>query len=562
MYEIKTFSINEIPARESVNEFGIISKSFLQIYLLYRLIGSQNVVCVINEDSHRVASFFDLADKSLFNRFGIYFSDDFINTGRKEIFLILPPACVLDVSTFRDFVKEQSILYSVDTFRYVIVEKAYHHLEESRDDSEVIYSELPNAIVLNKNFMKKKLKTSQEFRISSGVKYLNMFEKFSGKSINSNMFKKNLVHVSNIFESIAVECVGNVFLCCKDVEGMRVSASDNLFRGLLASFAAYLAVSRGVLSELPRGFYDEYFLAASKLVSQDYNYVSDYFGFVTNPIDCGFVGYKNNIFLCIKDVNVMRKKKEQYRVMADIISIGFDEVRKDIDYEKPEHALIDVARTKILKLEDVFDLTSDSWDTAVAGAMSLNSLFDRMEQHFLSNGFVVSIPLCVTNTFLFRWEDSVRIGVVLKLSGKIRYQVQSIDMRFKPFINEFSVGELSMIYDLHLAQDGRKYEQFVLTKNWVSGKNNHYILPKHARGAIFSITKSLAEGLDSSVSDSMTLSEVGLWLTTSSQLRGHASERLLKLVSLSRARKVNLLTCFGGPCPAIVSNIMLSVDGR
>lgn len=499
----------------------------------------------------------DLSQLSVYQLFGIYTEHADIISNSKNYLLILEADDLRNESALELAIDQQKLKYGCTVFNYVVIKKVYSSDVEREDDNSLLFQVLPDVTVFNKGFSKKETRVACTLKFANKSRYVNMADLFDGLTFNSSVPSLNILNVGKVFKKMLAYKGEKVIFYCDDLDPAGPT-NASYCKYVVTAIAAYLALTQEYHFEFSKADDENFLLSARELLSRDYNYTDCYFDFIKNPLNVGFKMIDQRMYIMIRDDNAIQRNPAEYTTEVSILGVPFDLDTRSIKNTKIERKVYSLDVLDYGSLEQCFSVDSSDWNTAVQGVNELGKLFNTFEKLLKKNSFGVTEPLFLNNTILFREEDEWFIGYVHGLTGKVPYVAVDADYRHKPFKMVCDVSKLNSIYDTNLLTDRNVIARLIKKTNWGGGVIEHYQLPKSSRGIIFKNLLTRANGLKEDCG--ATVEELGLWSTTTSQLRLNGAASILRYVALESARRSKLLTCFGGPHQAISVNIVLGED--
>lgn len=526
------------------------SESYQQVFFILKTFGQENrieVNCLSDMESQELR----LSDSFMFKKFGID-----LRVGKSNRFELLKRRYYLLILSEADLINQETLDVAITAFcsKYEIEEKFIFYVaidtqKRISNDAEVADIEqmnavlrrrLPRVTVFNKGFEREHKKSSNTlfFNNNPNVQYINIVSFFKGLSLNSGNNTLNHQNVLKVLTQVLTYKGKKVIFIIEDDPDVILEHS---MQNAIWGIAAYCTLVHGLRFEF-YNYDDERILNAySRMTSQNYNYLNNYLKMVGNPLDYGFRIFNGRLYHYVKDFNSI--SREPYRVLLEMYKIPFDLGKKDFSVMKSSFERDYLDNIEMLSLQDVFNLESNDWQLARVGARELNKVFAKFEKHFAETSGYLREPLNVTNTLLYQKDGCVFLAQVVSITGSCPYQVLTSTFRTK-FHDKLRIADLYSLYDSRLALDSAAYIKLLGQSNAL-GKNLHYDFTKSARGVVLD---GIAISKDCLEPDcGFTISEIGLWLAISSQFRNNLNREIIDYVTVPRARKLELLTCFGGP---------------
>lgn len=537
-------------------DYGIINRTYQQIYNFFSR-HSQDCFYSVSLESD-IPEVIDHAAIKEFGLFGISFNEDMVKIRDKHFLLILKENDLDSLENLQAAVEREKEAIGCLVFRYAVIEKEYtsddNGLVQQECDNELLREVLPHIIVFNKGFPEIVRTAHVKGRLAGRYTYKNFAVFFAGRSIKSNSLTANLKNLNAIFNDILSVKGEQVIYNCYSIKEKGINLADPVYRILLPTVAAYLAIEHKFRFELSGVLNDVYLFAASDLTRQFYNYLDEYFKLILNPVDCGFTIKDRMAYLYVLDKNEIHGKPEKFCPVVRYAGVGFDLDTFSFIDGNVINAECSLNSLEVLCMEEIFGINAVSVAKAREGILKLGKVLGRFAAVLRKAHYPVNGVLDVTNTMLCRAGGVVYMAYVTGVVGNYPYNVQPVNARFKPFKEYVDVNMLHDVKDLFLLEDGVSYEKIMQKRNWVTGRNNHYKLPRTAHGIIYN---RLAAVTGLVTEDIVMADELGLWYYTPVQFRGGKETGVLPYLSLDVARACNFLTCFGGPHPCVCTSFNL-----
>lgn len=556
--DVVSFTEKDLEYNDSFNiEFT--NEAFKLIYNIIKNCGQENILNFTG-DLDKTRELITTEVIQLFRVFGIHiYNEDWITIGTKQFLLILHEEDLQSEKTVNAAVQAHKEVFHTG-IEYIVIEKDYRVFKEDQTaDNKKIREILPSAVVFNQGFPQIIREFSQKF-LFKGVKYTNMFELFYGLDISSKNLLFNVQNLNTMFERLTALRNEKTIFYAKTYRDVQMS--DNLFKAVTCMMASYCALKHHMLFELSDRYENMFLLYGSYLVDREYNFLDQYLKMMSDPIDCGFSINNWLAYLYLRDRNAQRRDPNKFGINLTACSIRFDlEEKQIISQEHVRKQQINLKNIEMLSLEGVFKIDSPDWNVAYTGMRELNKVFLEFEEILQHNGMKVHYPMNMSNVLLYQSDKEVFLGYIISISGLVPYTVLPLEKFAKPFHDELTLSKIPFIYDLRFLEDGNNYEKIVRTKyaNLCNVNHLHWDLPETAKGCFLSTMLAVPGRLDETCG--FTVAEVGLWSKVCQQFRNVADDYLISYTSLKHARKINLLTCFGGPHPAITTDIRITADG-
>lgn len=553
MGEIVTVTVADFLVQQT-EDYGIVNKTYRQVYNFFSRYDQKFFYNVKTEDG-RLPAVVEPSAIREFEHFGITFGECVVRIKKKQFLLILKGSDLENLESLQAAVEREKAGTECPAFGYAVIEKDYGTgdagILQRECDNSLLREVLPHVIVFNRGFPEIVPVVQSEKRLAAKYAYRNFAGFFAGRSVNSGSLPLNLKNLDAIYNDILSVKGERVIYNCDSIPEKGINLSDPVYRTLLPSMAAYLALEHKFRFEFAGILNDLYLLAASDLVRRFHNYVDEYFKLISNPVDCGFDVKDRLGYLYILDRNEMYENPGKFCPIARFASTRFDLDTLSIAGDGVVITECRLDNIKILGIENLFGVDSPSVAEAKKGMIALGKVLGKFAAVLRAEHYPVREILDVTNTVLYQSGSTVWLAYVIKITGVYPYNVQPVNTRFKSFKEYIDVNMLSNIKDLLLLEDGVVYEKLMLKHNWVEGGNNHYKLPHTAHGVVYSRLVAVEGQV---TEDTARADELGLWYHTSTQFRGTVDAGVLPLLSLSAARDCNFITCFSGPHPCICTN--------
>lgn len=552
--EVKKFFVKDLEYENPFDiRFGFPFQKY--IYNLFKNHGQDCLFSLAMEDVGVLNVDRDL--RINFERFGVYVNENGMFSFDKQYLLIL---------TEEDMESSESIQNAVSRFkdRYgkevcdVVIEKNYSNVAMITSDNTKLRSVLPNVMVFNEGFYYLENKVSAE-HFFKDVEYCDIFDSFRGYDVFSKDLSFIIKNARSMFEKLQSLKDRKVIFECGSTDNVLIS--NQSLTPLVSSTAAYCALKYRMLFDFSDK-YDTYFLQyGGRFVQKNYNFLDKYLQLMSNPIDCGFRFRDGRAYLYLRNRSLHESQPKKYSISLSVCYLSFDSSRKSFVNHDFQMQYVDLRSIEVMSLENLFGIDSSDWNTALKGMHELNAVYSEFEEAYQESQGVITIPLNVSNTLLFRIGNTVCFGYVFKISGIVPYRVLSLEKGSRDFHDELSLDEVPLIYDFRLALDGVYWEKSVRSRysKICDVTNLHWRLPETAKGIYLESLISVPGHVKEDVG--ATIAEIGLWSAVSSQYRNVPINDLIRYVTLKHARKINLLTCFGGPHPAITTNIRVVAGG-
>lgn len=537
-------------------DYGITNRTYLQIYNFFSR-HDQSFFYNVSVDSG-LSGIIDHSAIREFELFGIYFNADMIKIKDKHFLLILKSGDLDSIESLQEAVEREKKSAGCPGFQYAVIEKEYSPddvgLLQKECDNELLRDVLPHIVVFNKGFPEIRKAVRKEGRLAAKYAYRNLADFFVGRTIKSGSLSHNLKNLNSVFDDILSVKGERVIYTCDSIREKGINLADPVYRILLPTMAAYLAIEHRFKFELSGILNDIYLFASVDLTRQFYNYADEYFKLISNPVDCGFTVKDRLAYLYVLDRNEMHESPEKFYPVIRYVGVEFDLDTLCITGSDIVNSECILNSIDVLSMESIFKVDSVSVAEARDGMLKLGKVLGSFAVILRTAHFPVREVLDVTNTILYQSGEKTYMAYITKIAGNYPYSVQPVNSRFKAFKEYVDVAMLSNIKDLFLLEDGTVYEKIMQKHNWVAGNNNHYKLPRTAHGIIYS---RLAAVVGVVTEDIIRADELGLWYHTSTQFRGNTETGVLPLLSLDAARECNLLTCFSEPHPCICTSFNL-----
>lgn len=548
--------------------FNFRNESYGQIYSILKQCGQHDFLR-FSDSSTDLSYTFALKEAPLFHSCGIYFQS---RSTSSLVYYDVKARCYLLILKKEDLVNEATLQKKVDEFCaeyeisnarkiYVAIEHGYFTEESAIEDAYTLRKVLPTNMVFNRFFDIKVETKKYALRYSGSAKasYYNLANLFREISVDTGDIDLDVQNAKKVFDAVLQKKEEKVIFYYDFGDEKEVTSNGNVVRvspkgAVVHALAAYCAVVFGMKFEF-NAFGDlEMFHCYRKLISRNYNYLSDYLKFIANPIDCGFRLFDDRIYIYRKDFLALKKNPQKYAVRLQIRGIPFNMETKTLVGKEAFVSEEFLSNLRIVPLQEVFQLNDPDWDVALKNMKELNKVMLEAEKIFIRGG-IYEEPLNFTNTVIVQYGNYVYFTWVDKIFGKVPYQAYVYPTGSIVFQDELSLYDLEGLYDFNLVVDGPRILKKLVKAGMVSRENVSYKLPKTASGVIVNGLKANPNRAEKNCN--MSIAELGIWYPVTTQFRGGKNAEILKCATNTMARRKFLLTCFGGPHNAIGTTISL-----
>lgn len=556
------------------------SSTFCQIYAILKHYGQQEFLR-FSDQSSDLAHQFKLEAVKLFESCGIFFekesSDKFTyyDVKNRKYLLILKKEDLVSVENLKTVIAVFCETYDVEPRNlFVVVEHFYESSVTAAEDAKVLREALPTNLVFNSFFeIKVDVKKYQLQGNSTKVEYYNVADLFRDLSVTTEDIDLDVRNAKRVLDRVIQKQHDfdneqkqkekqerkQLVFCCdfgqadgilKSEKSIQISAANSV----VYSIAAYCAIEFGMKFELNPFEDRQVFYYYRKLLSRNFNYLSDYLNFVRNPIDCGFRLFDDRIYICCKNFEVLQKYPKKYQVSLQVRGIPFNLDTKSFTSRTTWVSDEWLSELQIVPLQEVFDLDTFDWNRAIENLKQLNKVMADAEKIFIREG-IYREPLNVTNTIIVKKGGLTYFTWIDKVKGEVPYLSFLYPTGSVVFQDKLQLHDLVSLYDFKLVLDGRQLLAKFIKKGMVPRNNITYKLPQTASGIV--VTDLVASATRASNECGIRVSELGIWYPVTTQFRDGENAQILKCFPNAMARQKFLLTCFGGPHNALGTTISL-----
>lgn len=513
----------------------------------------QDAIYVISDLSSADSRSLFQSSTEFLSKYGIYFNDTSIDVESKQFILILEPEDMQSEETANAAIKRQMEAFGNTNFGIVVVNRAYESTSE--DDPTLLNDNgILNSVAVNMQFGNRLFKRSKgniEYVPDKAIKadYVDVSSLFNEIRIDKTDVGLNTKAVCEIIERIqslaepkTIFYFGNKLKDYNSITSLRC-------KWVYVGIAIYLSLEKNLLFDVSGDLKRMYMIKIQEMLGVDYNYASDYVKRMQHPLKIGVSLQNSDIF-----VNVLRSLYGTLSLIsAEFIADGDESSFLE---DTLNCCTVSIHDIDVLKIQDLYQVVSKNWGTALEGLRKLNKLcasFEQSVEAFL--GHEVQ-PMNFTNLLLYRQGDKLMLGYINRRSISLKYLTRPLDSRFTGF--EVVTNSVEDVFPFGLLLGGRKYgSQLAKRVNLTESDLKYESLPGLRGIALASV------GYDSgsyTEDCGATIEEIGVWGTITEQIRNHHSVKIKNKITNKAAWKSGLYSYYGGAHPADRRHVNIDVD--
>ena len=570
-------NLSDLPKRDNAMRYGITDTVMLHIHDILSKFGQDSVLTVGDHEDDiesLLADGYSDEDFQIYDAYGIVFHCK--GTLRKNMFsmLILSEADLASEQTLASKYEQLCRETSADDreLHSIMIEADLSEIDATTKSSysAMLNSMFPNVIILNPGVVEMYDNTSVVR--DNNFNYIDVTDDLVKCTNLQVTMSSKISSILEFLRSIEETVTSNEYsLFSRVIFCVDSSKLDNYTKCIYAAVAAYITSAYGVPFEIPSDLNDFYRNYLGMLHSQNYMYFEDYLEDLLNPLDIGLMNTGSFTSICVRYLADEKQTPIAKRVNMRIEYVAFDTKMKsiisselgvgdftadDIEVESLAH-LYGLGEEVSESSPEIFERQKKSIDDLSKTleefeAMIIEKALNATTGDTITLGKTFDSILTVSNTVLFKHNNTTYLGYVADIKCSYLYTVQPLIVGYKPIISKFSIEDYHKLNCTGVVTNSLSYLANDSFMNMV--RNNKLVAPyrmtRHQRayqsGIVLASIAAVQVTLD--VSCELTPEQIGFWSSQTSSVR-RKYRVLLQKFTHKMLRAHSFLSCFGGPMP-------------